>query len=195
MSMLDNKVELIDYHILILLILRSRNIENFLAKSITEYIVPYRLPIDNVAKILYYGYSSEIYSLHRFLAKNNLKYSIFPYINPLLYNMSSISTVFISYHKYYDNTNNKIYYNIEYNINLFYIYYIEYFQFNLDNENLYLYLNDLTFIEFDTINMMIWNDNSGILMDNYVFSSSIKKYIYYQIYKKCIRPFFTLLHI
>jgi hypothetical protein len=186
MSLPDNKAELIDYHILILLILKSRNIEKFLAKSITEYLVP-TLSKDKIKKFLDNSYSTEIYSLYNFLSKNNLKYRIFPHLNCLLYNMSSFSTVFISYHKY--NDNGKIYYNIEYRINLFYIYYIDYFQFNIRNENLYLYIEDWTFIEFDRLNTMIYNDNCGILMDNYVFSSHIKKYIYYQIYKKCIRPF------
>lgn len=187
MSLFDNKVELIEYHILILLILKSRNIENFLAKSITEYLIPYRLYIDNIKKILHNGYSSEIYSLQRFLAKNNLKYNLFPYINSLLYNMKSISTIFISYCKYLDN--GKIYYNIQYNINLFYVYYIDYFQFNISNEDLHLYIEDLTFIQFNKLNIIIWCENYGSLMDNYVFSSSIKKYIYYQLYKKCLRPF------
>jgi len=186
MSLLNNKAELIDYHILILLILKSHNIEIFLAKSITEYLVP-TVSKDQFTIFLNNGYNMEIYSLYRFLSKQNLKYRLFPHLNCLLYNVPFFSTVFISYHKYNDNS--KICYNIEYHINLFYIYYIDKFQFNINSENLHLYIEDLTFIEFDRLNIMIWSDNFGFLMDDFIFSCPKKKYIYYQIYKKCIRPF------
>jgi len=172
---------------LIILILKSRNIEQLLAKSITEYLVP-SLSKNDIKNFLENRYNSERYSLYGFIAKNNLKYNICKHINYLLCDIPSLCNVFISYRQYIDY--GILYYIIEYNFSLLYIYQISYFQFNIDAKYLYLYIEDWTFIEFDRLNIMIWSDNNGLIMDNYVFSLSEKKYIYYHLYKKCIRPFF-----
>jgi hypothetical protein len=40
---------------------------------------------------------------------------------------------------------------------------------------------------FNHFIIMIWEDNQGILMDDYIYSNPIKKIIYFELFKKVIK--------
>jgi hypothetical protein len=43
-----------------------------------------------------------------------------------------------------------------------------------------------SFNKFNNLCKLIWENNKGLLMDDYIFSNGIKKIIYYDLFKKIV---------
>lgn len=191
-----NKIPLIEYNFLINLILKNRKIDLSLSKDITIYLRP-NLCKSEINEFLDKNTFFEKINLYAFFSKYNLKYKLFNKLmsvynlNILLnqvYDSTPYLNVTISYKRY--KKDNDIYlYDICYSVGILSFLEIIYFKFNLYSNNFNSYLEIKNFNNFDKNCILLYNDNIGLLMDDYIFSSPIKKYLYYYIFKKCVLPF------
>jgi len=194
----DNKIPLLEYNLLINLLLKERNIEKSIANEITQFLKPciYKYDID---EILNKNLLFEKCNIYNFFAKYNLKYTLFYKLfdkliptflsNSILSKNNGISLINIEIvYKRYKNDEQVYYYDITYSVIFLYFLEISYFRFNLYSSDFEIYLNFENFKDFDKYFTSLFNNNKGLLMDDYIFSKPIKRYLYYYIFRKCIMP-------
>jgi len=195
-----NKVPLIEYNFLINLILKNKNIDLSISKYITVYLKPIICKYE-IHTFLDKNAFFEKINIYDFFSKYNLKYKIF---NKLIstYNLNFLSNklycsnylnVTISYRRY-KKDNDIYFYDISYSFEILYFLEITYFKFNLYSNNFNSYLKINKFNDFDKSCILLYNNNIGLLMDDYMFSSPIKKYLYYYLFKKCLLPFIKYIY-
>lgn len=184
-------MKVIDYLIYIKLIFLNKNIylENNYYYEIVSYLFPY---IDSkyiINQLLTNKLYEEDMNINLFISKYNFNKI---YLQEKSYLNNNIH-VYINYilgkNDIYDNIlyiKVSFYYLSGYIINFLLDYFI--FDIPLSKSNK-IYINYKDF--HDSINN-IWSESSTICMSEFIYSSSIKKLLYYQLYKKCFSSLFMM---
>lgn len=184
------KSVMIEYLIILKLIMKKKNIyfsNNFYVEWL-EYLLPsIKIKLYNIINNQIY---SNIYRFNDFLMKYNIKYFTKNIIKKSYFNNFDVNINIISN---LDNFLIKNIISIKINfIQKIYIFNLSLYQFEFsipidEIDNLYKLNNkNIIFNEFDKFMTNIWNNNQGILMYDYMFSSSIKKIIYFDFFKKIV---------
>jgi hypothetical protein len=190
------KSVMIEYLIILKLIMKKKNIffsNNFYVEWL-EYLLPYmKIKLYNINNKIYNINNqiySNIYTFNDFLMKYNIKYFIKNIIKKSYFNNFNVNINIICDLNHYFIKN---IINIKINfIQKFYIFNLSVYEFEFsipidEIDNLYKFKNkNINFYEFDKFMINIWNNNQGILMYNYMFSSLIKKIIYFDLFKKIV---------
>jgi hypothetical protein len=172
-----NKSNIIDYIILLNLFFRKKNIyfDKIFYIEFSNYLIP-QIKINDS----YYEYLK----INDFITKYNIKNKLL-YLSNIFKSINSIK-IYIYFDKIDQNKMvniqikliQKIIFNFEKNI----------FEFNLPLNLLQTFKNiKFTYNYFNEIMTNIWEDNYGLLMSKYIFSSAIDKIIYYELFKKIIK--------
>ena len=184
----NNKCKLIEYHILINLIFKNKGIHmyNNFIKEITIYLEPNKIYLDisrfylPIYDIFYFN-QSLIDFINIFNIKNNLLLILLRYKNLEVY-----STYIQFYWKRFENLTFLCLY-IKIYIPSFFKHDTHNFNFEIpvkyivNKKN----LKKISYKDFNKIVNMIWSDNNGTVLDDYVFlENNLKKHIYLDFFKK-----------
>ena len=190
----QNRSKMIEYLILLKLLMNKYNIEFpiIFYKEILLYLTPTLNINIHLTKYLLYNKYYDYCNSNYFITKYNIKHNLFyklnniyiskenDYINKNIYSHIDICNT------YHNNT--KIILVKIYFINKFLIFndIINIFEYNLPVKLLYIIKNIQYYSTFYNIMSVIWEDNNGLLMDDYICSNSIKKIIYYELFNKIV---------
>ena len=186
---MQNKSKIIDYLILLNLLMNKLNIYfpyNFY-KEILLYLIPNIDIKINFIKDNFYNMYYDYCDYNYFMTKYNIKHYLLHYLNNNNYKNKNIYTktiIFNNNHNDIETIDINIYF-----INKFIIFnnIIHLFQFRIPviMNIMIKYINKYDI--FNNFIIMIWEDNKGLLMDDYIYSSPIKKIIYFELIKKVVK--------
>jgi len=192
---IQNKSKMIDYLILLNLLMNNLNIyfpHNFY-KEILLYLIPKIYIKLNLIKNNFFNIYYDYCNCNYFIAKYNIKHRLLHIFNKIYlskdknYINNNIYTKITIFNNYYNDIkilDIKIYF-----INKFIIFdnLINLFEFKLPIDMNYMFKNIKEYNSFNKFNnlcKLIWENNKGLLMDDYIFSNGIKKIIYNDLFKK-----------
>jgi hypothetical protein len=183
-----NKCKLIDYIVLFNLILKNKNIyfPNILYKEFCNYLIPY-IEIKIPKEINVFKYSEKINFLD-FISKYNIKNKLFNFLDK---NINALNTVnFLIYLDSFE-YNKTINFKIEIlDKFLFFNYRNILFKYSIPIKILHLFnINKLNYRIFNKNIFYLWMNSGTLLMDDYIYSSPIKKILYYEFFKKIIKRY------
>jgi hypothetical protein len=189
-----NKIKVIDYLIYVKLIFANKNIylENDHCYEIVSYLYPTINETYIINSLLENKSYKENMNINMFIAKYNIKEFFFKkhnsiYLNTLFKNkfyLNNYINVYIDFSIRKFETYNILYIKVDF----YYTKYIINFLIDSFLFDIPLNISNKKYKDYNRFeqNMnTIWSKTSTICMSEFIYSSSIKKILFYQIYKKC----------
>ena len=202
-----NKCTMNEYLILLNLLMNKFNIyfNGIFYKEILQYLIPYLDIKIHMKKSIIYDSYYDYCKLDYFIAKYNIKYNLLRhYIDTYTYTLFSKTNV--NENTLFSKTNvnentytytyiHQTYYNdikiIYIKIYFFMLYgKIYIFKFTIPYNIFNKLYNIKKYKDFNEEMNIIYENNHGCLMDDYIFSNVRKKIVYYELFKKLILRLF-----
>lgn len=182
----DNKCTMLEYIIILKLLMKKKNID-FSNNFYIDWVIYLKPNISNkIFKEVNIKSYYESYLLIDFINKYNLKKNLFNLLDKNIIDNNTYAYLTYTKNKYNNSNTINIVISIQkYNIFICSKYYLFIFDIPLDYLEKIM-KKKMTYNYFHHFSCDIYENNHGVLMSDYIYSSPFQKIIYYDLFKKII---------